>query len=254
MSFMNRLMGEEPGFIKKTLYWLKEGSDTGNYGEYLTEYALEHAGLPGSSHVFRNVLVPRKGGPTTESEVDVMLLHGTGIYVMESKNYEGWIFGSEDQPKWTQSLPGGKKYHFYNPIRQNRSHIRALAAFLELPEEAFRSYIVFSERCELKSVPASCDAFVICKRNRMLKTLRADVARRASVFDIEEVERLRTRIARMEDASTSESKAEHVRQARRVQAGEVCPLCGGELVRRKGRYGAFMGCANYPECHYTRKM
>ena len=33
---------------------------------------------------------------------------------------------------------------------------------------------------------------------------------------------------------------------------DVCPFCGGKLVQRKGPYGRFIGCTNYPECKYTR--
>lgn len=33
---------------------------------------------------------------------------------------------------------------------------------------------------------------------------------------------------------------------------KVCPKCGGQLVQKKGKYGAFIGCSNYPECKYTR--
>lgn len=33
----------------------------------------------------------------------------------------------------------------------------------------------------------------------------------------------------------------------------ICPECGGELVERKGPYGAFYGCSNYPNCHYMKK-
>ena len=32
---------------------------------------------------------------------------------------------------------------------------------------------------------------------------------------------------------------------------EVCPICGGILKLKNGRYGEFYGCSNYPECHYT---
>lgn len=38
----------------------------------------------------------------------------------------------------------------------------------------------------------------------------------------------------------------------RETAAEVCPRCGGELVKRNGRYGPFYGCGNYPRCKYTR--
>lgn len=37
-----------------------------------------------------------------------------------------------------------------------------------------------------------------------------------------------------------------------MQAGEVYPRCGGDLVRRNGRYGEFLGCKNYPRCKFMR--
>lgn len=63
---------------------------------------------------------------------------------MESKNYGGWIFGGEGQRQWTQTFENGHKERFYNPIIQNRSHVKALAAHLGLPEGDLHSYIVFS--------------------------------------------------------------------------------------------------------------
>ncbi|PAF50216.1 DNA topoisomerase I [Helicobacter sp. 13S00401-1] len=35
--------------------------------------------------------------------------------------------------------------------------------------------------------------------------------------------------------------------------GEMCPECGEPLVLRSGRYGDFVGCSNYPKCHYIKK-
>lgn len=37
------------------------------------------------------------------------------------------------------------------------------------------------------------------------------------------------------------------------KTGEKCPECGGDLVIRKGRYGEFVACSNYPECKYIKK-
>ena len=34
----------------------------------------------------------------------------------------------------------------------------------------------------------------------------------------------------------------------------LCPKCGGELVKRNGKYGEFYGCSNYPKCKYTREI
>ncbi len=250
MSLLNLLRGEEPGYFKNISVQWREG--TGGLGEYLTEYALEHGDLPGRRAVFRNVLVPRSSGPTSESEVDVLMVHETGVYVMESKNYAGWIFGDAEQRQWTQTLERGHKNRFYNPIIQNRAHVKALAVRLGLPEDAFRSYIVFSERCELRKVPASTEAYAICQRQHLLKVLRKDIAGRERRFSDEEFDALAAKVAQLVAASTDEAKAEHVEQARRVKAGEVCPRCGGELVRRKGKYGEFLGCTNYPRCRFTR--
>ena len=252
MGLLNRMRGEEPGYLKKLTVQWREG--TGGLGEYLTEYALEHGKLPGRRAVFRNVLVPRSNGPTSESEVDVLLLHETGIYVMESKNYAGWIFGSADQRQWTQTFETGRKERFYNPIIQNRAHVKALATHLGLSEDIFRSYIVFSERCELRKVPANTEDYLICQRRHLLKLLRRDIEGRPRRFDDARFDALAAAIGQLEEASTGEARAEHVEQAQRVKAGEVCPRCGGELVRRNGRYGEFMGCSNYPRCRYTRNL
>lgn len=38
-----------------------------------------------------------------------------------------------------------------------------------------------------------------------------------------------------------------------IKDNDVCPKCGGKLVERKGKYGDFYGCSNFPKCRYTLK-
>ncbi len=38
-----------------------------------------------------------------------------------------------------------------------------------------------------------------------------------------------------------------------TETGEICPECGNKLVIRKGKYGEFVACSNYPECKYIKK-
>ena len=184
---------KKPNPFSQVVHALK---GTGHFGEYLTEYALEHGGIEGRYAIYHNVLVPRSSGPTKTSEIDVLMLHETGVYVFESKNYDGWIFGNEEQQKWTVSYKGGHKEHFYSPIKQNRAHVRALAAHLGVPEEAFRSYIVFSERCELKAVPQDCEEYTVCKRPDLIDRLWADLASRGAEQLLDEglFEELRERV------------------------------------------------------------
>ena len=96
---------------------------TGRYGEMLTERELNIVQLFGrKGKVLRNVYLPKKNGET--SEVDVIFITQKGIFVIESKNYSGWIFGDEKNQKWTAMLPNRQKNQFYNPILQNKTHVK----------------------------------------------------------------------------------------------------------------------------------
>jgi len=39
-----------------------------------------------------------------------------------------------------------------------------------------------------------------------------------------------------------------------VPIGEACPECGGDLIERRGRFGKFIACSNYPDCRYKRNL
>ncbi|ADL52326.1 nuclease-related domain-containing protein [Clostridium cellulovorans] len=151
---------------------LKAISNAGNYGEYLTFTALEK--LQGGNKILSNVYIPREDGTTTE--IGLIMLNKSGIYVFESKNYSGWIFGDENNKNWTQSLNGKVKNKFYNPVWQNKAHISALMKLLrDIDSNYFYSYIVFSERCELKKVFVASQNVYIVKRNALLPKLKKDI-------------------------------------------------------------------------------
>ncbi len=38
-----------------------------------------------------------------------------------------------------------------------------------------------------------------------------------------------------------------------VSTGEICPDCGGNLIVRRGKFGEFVACSNYPKCKYIKK-
>lgn len=140
--------------------------DIGRKGEYLTYLNLRKYEREGAKFLF-NVYIPKEDEQTTE--IDVLMITRKGIFVFESKNYSGWIFGSENQKNWYQTLPVGRgrkssKEHFFNPIMQNRSHIKHLKAFMgeDIP---MHSVIVFSNRCTLKGVDIKSDVKVIYREN-----------------------------------------------------------------------------------------
>ena len=145
-------------------------------------------------------------------------------------------------------MRNGEKNKFYNPIRQNRTHIKALAEYLNLPESAFVSYIVFSERCELKKVPANTESVVIVKRPAMLKRIRAALKKAPILYSEEEIHKMQDKLVILCNKSEVE-KQQHIEDIK-----NKCPFCGSELVLRKGKHGAFYGCKAYPKCKFTRPI
>ncbi len=160
--------------------------DKGNYGEFLTFTKLEK--LSDQNKLLTNLYIPRDDGTTTE--VDLVMISPTGIYVFESKNYSGWIFGDEKNKNWTQTLENGQKNRFYNPIWQNKAHINALKTVLNLNDDAFKSYIIFSERCTLKKINVTSPNVKVIKRDQLIKNVKKDIKDFPEIFTSDEVNKI----------------------------------------------------------------
>lgn len=151
--FYNKKQYENTSYFKITQvpYWIIL-HDLGRKGEYAIFNALKGYEIKGAKFLF-NLYIPSYNNKTTE--IDVIMICKQGIFVFESKNYIGWIFGTETQRKWTQSLHVGygfsKKEYFYNPIMQNEYHIKCLNNFFD-DKYPFYSVVVFSDNCEMKSI------------------------------------------------------------------------------------------------------
>ncbi|MCP8615246.1 nuclease-related domain-containing protein [Salirhabdus salicampi] len=101
---------------------------------------------PNSYKVFNDVYVPTKDGTT---QVDHIVTSPYGIFVIETKHYNGWIFGNENQRYWTQVIYK-RKGKLFNPIWQNKGHIQALSEYLNIKKNAFYSIVAFSGQSTFK--------------------------------------------------------------------------------------------------------
>ena len=113
--------------------------------------------------IFNDLYVPKKDGKLTQ--IDHLVVSPYGIFVIETKNYTGWIFGQEQQRNWTQTIYQNKS-RFYNPIMQNQTHIKALQHYIDV-DVPMHSVIVFSNAATLKFKEPFQTAQVI--QNRQLK-------------------------------------------------------------------------------------
>ncbi len=204
-------------FYRKTDYFKQTGYlflsillDKGRRGEFLLYWKLRT--LKGYKKYLFNVYVPKNNGETTE--LDLVMLHESGIYVFESKNYSGWIFGTETQMKWTQTLPAGRNVHkeyFMNPIIQNKMHIKWLRFFLNEEFIPIYSYIVFGNRCELKEMKVTSSDYHVVNQYELLE----------EIYDSDEIQKHRLSVQQIDHyfqelypytQLNEEEKMEHVKK------------------------------------------
>jgi len=127
-------------------------------------------GIPKET-IFHDLLIKKNNNKF--SQIDMVIPTKQGIIVFEVKEYSGWIFGSGNNRNWTQILAyGERKYKFYNPIKQNNTHItelkKTLKQFQKIP---FFSIIVFFGDCELKEINYIPNGTFIVKAQRIFEVL-----------------------------------------------------------------------------------
>lgn len=120
-----------------------------NSGERLVIQTIHEGFSREKYHLLNNVTLPTSDGGTTQ--IDHILVSKYGVFVIETKDYSGWIFGSKNSKKWTQSFPA-RKYQFQNPLHQNQKHIHELVKLFDfMPKSAFKSLVVFTNRSQFKT-------------------------------------------------------------------------------------------------------
>ncbi len=238
----------------------------GKVGESLTAKKLGWIKLFGKDgKLLQNIYIPKPDGTTTE--IDLLYITAKGIFVIESKNYSGYIFGNERSPKWTVTLYGGKdflgrkkveKIQFYNPIWQNNTHIKFLKKYLGEDTQTI-SVIVFSERCELKDITLSSKDLYVCNRDQIAKVMKKAWGAYPDILDESQIEAIYSKLEPLTNADEA-LKQQHIENIHeRLDSTEVCPKCGGKLVLRTAKNGPnagkqFYGCSNYPKCKFTRSL
>ena len=100
----------------------------GWFGERKTQFNLWFSLNKELYRRFHYVIIPSDNGTT---QVDHVLVSPFGLFIVETKNLKGWIYGSESQPKWTQVVYKNK-YSFQNPLKQTYRQNKVLSKFLDV--------------------------------------------------------------------------------------------------------------------------
>jgi restriction system protein len=188
--------------------------------------------------------------PDGTTQIDHILISRFGIFVIETKNYKGWIFGSANQKQWTQTIRG-KKYKFQNPIHQNYKHIKAVENLLDVQQINIFSVIVFVGDSQFKTeVPSN-----VIKLRYLVSFLGSYTVKILSDKNIEGFSQKLNNPA----YSDSSNNKKHVNNLKRNSQNSICPRCGKKMVLRTSRKGKvvgskFWGCSGYPVCRATKRV
>lgn len=166
---------------------------------------------------FHNIIFPSKNGTT---QIDHLIVSIYGLFIVETKNIKGWIFGSEKQPDWTQSIYG-KKYSFQNPLRQTFRQKKILSEFLNLDESNIHTVVYFVGDCKFKTtlphnvINSGVGRFIKRFRNQILSTEDVNQIIKAIKKHISE---------------SSLTNRDHIKSLRKRQSSNtICPRCSRTL-------------------------
>ena len=179
---------------------LNQAKIRGKLGE--TRVSLILKSLSDNYHSFNDVYIKRGN---TSVQIDHIVISIYGIFVIETKNYTGWIYGSDKSEKWTKNMYGNK-YYFQNPLIQNYYHIKALQDIFELSIDKFIPVVVFLRGATLK-----CKTHGVVIYSSQLKDLINSYT--TQIMNTEDVERLTKLLISLPPAD-KELKKQHINRIR----------------------------------------
>lgn len=197
-------------------------------------------------HLIKNVTLPTDDGTT---QIDHIIVSKYGIFVVETKNMKGWIFGSANQNQWTQKIFKHTS-KFQNPLHQNYKHVKTLEAYLKANNDCIFSVIIFTGDSTFKTEMPDNVRFV---RGGIeyIKSKRNIAFSEGEVADV--IEQIES--GRLERSfKTNRQHVKHVKEIVKEKSDtKSCSRCHSKMVLRKATKGKnagneFWGCSAFPKC------
>lgn len=226
--------------------WVK-----GMFGEFLVNRLLSQ--LPKSDYTLvKDVTLPTEDGTT---QIDHVVVSKFGIFVVETKNMKGWIFGSKNQKQWTQKI---YRYttKFQNPLHQNYKHVKTLESLLGINSSKLHSVIVFIGDSTFKTDMPNNVTYARGCLNYIKQFIQP-------VFSESEYSQIIGAISEVKlkkGVITDLKHRQHVKElAASKDSIKQCPSCGSEMVVRETKRGEnkgkqFWGCSSFPKCRSVEEF
>lgn len=199
--------------------------------------------------VFKNITLQNDN---KYAQIDHVVVSKYGIFVIETKNYSGKIYGKRQDKNWTQFIKS-QKFSFYNPVKQNEQHIKVLSRNLKEQYKdkqfIFFSIVVFTGNSNIDKVQ---DCLEVIKENELLSHIEGFKEQRNKVVDLFFLKDFLEK-NNLDSEEVAREHIKNIQDYKNNEDGLNCPRCEVRLVERNGKYGKFLGCTNYPQCFYTYK-
>ncbi|WP_305819470.1 NERD domain-containing protein [Photobacterium leiognathi] len=226
--------------------WLK-----GIFGEFLVNRLLSK--LPDSDYtLIKDVTLPTNNGTT---QVDHIVVSKYGIFVVETKNMKGWIFGSARQKQWTQKIYRHSS-KFQNPMHQNYKHIKTLETLLDCSEEHLHSVIVFIGDSTFKTEMPPNVTYARGSIQYIQQFKEVVFSDKDYIRLVKSIDQIKLRRGLITDLKHRKHVKEVVLSKEKLNH---CPRCGSEMVLRETKRGEnigkqFWGCSTFPKCRAVKQF
>lgn len=220
----NRLIEKNKSYIIS--YSDEKGENKSKFfmskGELLEKHIFDILkSIPGIGYrkILVDLQIPTPEGNTTQ--IDLVFLHKTGIYVIETKNLNCTVSGNNTNDYWLKEYSNGYSYSFHNPIFQNYTHIRSLNILLSnYTYKCFLSFVVFGPNCSIKYSDNLSNLkykTTILNSNELKKKMKKTIDSRLTMISDDDLKNIYKDLSKYARVSQADKK-DHIEYVKKIQS------------------------------------
>ena len=277
---LESLVARAEGAVKEKIEKEIKITKAGIIGEEAILFELRNSGM--DMYILHDIYIE---SGTLAAQIDFYVITPKVDFIIECKNLFGDIeINNRGEFVRTFDINGKKvKEGIYSPITQNERHLlvvknkkmESVGGLRQIMinryfDDFHKSLIVLANpktvlnskyaKKEVKEKVIRLDQLIetiktVCRESKEVSSSKKEMQERAERILSWNVEERKEYIQKYQDllCELESMKREENTAPLEQKMKTLCPLCGKELVERKGKFGDFWGCSGYPKCRFTKK-
>ena len=231
------------GLLKKPKL-KKQNKRIGKYGERKVKKVLNPFLFGKVKHYLINNLTIIDDNKKTH-QIDHIEIRKNGIFVIETKNIAGRVFGTEKSDEWLQVLYKKTNNH-KNPIKQNESHVYHIRKILNNKYPVINVVVMVQNNADEIKVDTVVNLKNLRKFLRKYKT--------PTHLSKRQMKKIYCQLIESKEDISNRKHLKNIKKTQKQLKKGICPRCGNKLIERQSIYGNFLGCSNYPKCTFKKTL